>query len=365
MAVLLPLSGANADLGLALQKAARLVLDQPGGPGVDMLDTASTAAGAEAAAHQALADGAGLILGPLTSAETAAAGPVAQAARVGMLAFTNDPAKARPGVWTLGITPAQQVQRLAAAARAAGRTRIAALLPQSDFGHAMADALGDATRTLGLPEPLIRRYEGGFAQITAATRDLSGYADRRGPIDAQIKAARARGDAEGRREAAELARRPVPPAPFEALLLAETGEKLSEILSLLPYYDIDPPQVKLLGPSLWASPVARRGNEGGLSGAWFAGPDPAARAGFETRFAEQFGASPPPLADLAFDAAAIARALAAGPGFSGAALTTPTGFTGTDGPLVLMPDGTVRRGLALFEIHREGPQMIEPAPSGV
>ena len=63
-----------------------------------------------------------------------------------------------------------------------------------------------------------------------------------------------------------------------------------------------------------------------------------------------------------FFAAAIARVLAGEGGYSAAALTRPEGFAGVNGVLALQADGAVRRGLALFELRRGGPEAIEPAP---
>jgi len=54
--------------------------------------------------------------------------------------------------------------------------------------------------------------------------------------------------------------------------------------------------------------------------------------------------------------------LRSGGGFSVASLTQPAGFIGVDGWLALLPDGQVRRALAVFAIERGGPQMVEPAP---
>ena len=71
---------------------------------------------------------------------------------------------------------------------------------------------------------------------------------------------------------------------------------------------------------------------------------------------------PVPTADLAVDAASIARLLATGPGFSAGALTNPAGFSGVDGTIALLADGQVRRGLAVFEVQRGGAQMVAPAP---
>ncbi len=361
VALLVPLTGPLADRGQAMAQAAQLALSVPGSPALDIVDTAGTPAGAVVAAQAALAAGDGLILGPLTSQETAAVAPVARNAGVAVLAFTNDPAQAQPGVWTLGITPGQQVRRLVTAAQGQGKTQIAALLPDNDFGHAMTDALLQAAAAAALPPPTIRLHAPGMASITSSIKDLSGYATRRGPIDAQIRAARDLGTPEGRRQAQDLAKTPIPPPSFNALLLADTRDDLAEIAAVLPYYDVDRSAVQIMGPALWASPAS---GSAAVQGAWYAAPDPAARAGLEQDYLAKYNAPPPPLADLAYDAASIARVLAAQGGFSVGALTQPGGFAGVDGWLGLLPDGQVRRGLAVFQIERGGPQMIEPAPQG-
>jgi branched-chain amino acid transport system substrate-binding protein len=355
VSILLPLTGARADLGQSLLKAAQLALDAPGAPRLDVRDTAGTPEGAATAARAAIAAGAVLILGPLTSTETAAVAPVAKAAGVPVLAFTNDPAQAQAGVWPLGITPVQQVRRLVAAAQGQGKSNFAGLLPESDFGHAMGSALQEAAGNA-----TVRYYGGGMNAINVATRDVSGYANRRGPIDAQIRAARALEAPEGRKQAQELAKQGVPPPPFDALLLADSGTPLAEIASLLPYYDVYAGSVRIMGPAGWSLPGSGAGQ---FPGAWYAAPDPTARAAFDQAYTTKYGSSAPPLDDLAFDAASIARALDTRQGVSVAALTQPQGFAGSDGLLILLPDGHVRRGLAVFEIQRGGPQMIEPAPA--
>jgi branched-chain amino acid transport system substrate-binding protein len=359
VAILLPLTGPRADIGQAMLQAAQLALNAPGAPSLDPKDTGGTAQGAAAAAHAAIAAGNRMILGPLTSAETAAVAPIARAANIPVLAFTNDPAQAQPGVWVLGITPAQQVRRLVIAVQADGKSRIDALLPDNQFGQALATALRQATRDHALPPPNIQMHGSSMASVNQAARSVSDYADRRGPIDAQIRAARAENTPEGRAKAQQLAREGISPPPFDALLLGDTGNGLAEVAAVLPYYDVDASAVRFLGPALWAS-----GGTGGgqIVGAWYAAPDPSTRDAFVQAYQAKFGAPPPPLADLAFDAAAIARVLA-GQGYSTGALTQPNGFAGADGWLVLQPDGQVRRALAVFQIqHGGGAQTVAPAP---
>ena len=362
VALLAPLTGPNAERAQALVQAAQLALDAPGAPPLDVIDTHGTPEGAAAAASRAIAAGAGLIIGPLTAPETQAAAGPAMRAGVGMLAFTSDDAQSHPGVWVLGLTPAQQVRRLALAVIAQGKTKFAALLPNSSYGQVMGDALRHALPPEATAD--IRGIDDGNVQSAAATvKDISDYEHRRGPIDEKLRAAINKHNAEGRKEAAELRRSEIPPAPMDALLLASIGDQLDVVTSLLPYYDIDAPAVRILGPALWANPLAR--GTGDLVGAWYAAPDPAARVSFDAAYTAKYTTQAPGLADLAYDAAAIARVLAANGGFSATSLTRPEGFAGVDGVLGLMPDGHVRRGLAVFEIQRGGVQIVDPAPDNL
>jgi hypothetical protein len=286
--------------------------------------------------------------------------PVTQPANLPVLAFTSDPAAARPGVWTLGVTPRQQVRLLVTASRDEGRQHLAAVLPQTPLGDAMATALGEAASEAGLSPPRIERYAPGFAGLNGTLKSISDYQSRRGDTQAAMHKARETHDPAARAAAAALAAQPVPPLSFDALLVAETGEGLQEMGELLPFYDVTEPKIRVLGPALWAAQI---GHLNKLSGAWFAAPDPASRTPFVTAFQAKYGAPPLPLADIAFDAAAIAAALAQNHDFSPTALTRDDGFAGVDGLLALSPDGHVRRALAVFEVDPDGGAHIaKPAP---
>jgi len=356
VAILLPLTGPRAEIGQPMLQAAQLALAAPGSPILIQEDTGGTAEGAAAAVRAALAAGATMVLGPLTAPEVAAASPAARSANAPMLAFSNDPAVAAPGVWLLGITPGQQVRRLASAAQQAGKSRFVALLPDNNFGRALASALSQAASADGLAPPNITFHGQGMGAIDQSVRALADYDARWAPIQDQIRAARAEGTSAGRQRADQLSRTALPPPPFDVLLLGATGEALAELASVLPYYFVSPPAVQFMGPALWADP---RSGAGELRGAWYAAPDPAARAPFVQAFTARYGAPPPGAADLAFDAASIARVVMTGVG----TLANASGFTGADGWLELLPDGEVRRGLAVFQIEAGGPQIVQPAPT--
>ncbi|WP_428377303.1 penicillin-binding protein activator [Lichenicoccus sp.] len=358
--LLLPLTGANAPLGQAMLKSAQLALDAPGAPALDPQDTGDAPGGAARAAQAALGGGDGILLGPLTSADTAQAAPIAHAAGVPMLAFTSDLAQAQPGIWVMGVTPEQQVRRLVAAAKADNRNRIAALLPDNALGHSMTDALRQACSDAGLPAPVVAQHGESMESVNAAMRSLSDFADRRGAIEQKVKDAKASQDPAVRATAAALGQTPIPPPPFDALLLADTGIGLQEVISVLAYYDVSPSQVRIMGPLLWG---AFAGKLHALEGAWFAGPDPRDRRGFASLYEKKFGQPPRPLADIPYDAAALAGSLSQRGGYGVDTLTRGDGFAGVDGIFALQPDGHVRRGLAIFQIQPGGgASIIQPAP---
>ncbi|MGC9270977.1 penicillin-binding protein activator [Acidiphilium sp.] len=364
VALLVPLSGQFAAIGQSIEQSVKLAFTAPGAPALDVRDTGGTPAGAAAAAQAAIAAGDGLILGPLTKNETAAITPIAHRANVNVLAFTNDEAVASPGVWTLGISPGQQIRRVVAYAADHGRTRTAAILPEDVYGHLMGDALQAQTQKLGEPSPQIAYFGQSFTSLTQAVRGISDFDSRGAAIEAQIRHLRDQDNEAGRIAAAKLEREPIPPPPFDALLVGATGEQLAEIGTLLPYYEVSPPQIQLLGPSLWSHDAEAMASHDSLRGALYAAPDPAMGLAFEQKFQSSYGSPPPSGIDkIGFDAGAIAVLAARQGGYTDQILTNPTGFAGTDGVFRLDADGHVQRGLAVFRVEPGGPQIVSPAPT--
>jgi branched-chain amino acid transport system substrate-binding protein len=328
IALLLPLSGPQAPLGTAMEQAAELALFERGNRTVDFLpmDTGGTTSGAAQAARQAASAGVRIIVGPLTASETSAASGPARAARIPIIAFTNDAAQAGPGVWTLGVTPAQQVRRVMGAAQSSGARRFGLVAPDDAFGRALAAAMRSEASTWGLTDPVIVLH-GARANPGSVAQDL---------------ASRSQGG-------------------LDAIMIGSTGASARAIAAALGPAGFTEPAPRLLGHALWAQD-AGMGQEAALQGALFAAPDPRSRARFDARYDGAFGQRPPRLAGVAYDAAGVAARVVLTPrGQSGP--NTGEIFDGVDGPIRLQPDGGVQRGLALFAVEAMGePRMVEPAP---
>ncbi|HTP83762.1 MAG TPA: penicillin-binding protein activator [Alphaproteobacteria bacterium] len=364
VALLLPLSGPNAGLGRALLDAASLATFDIGGDSFVLLprDTAGTPEGAASAAQSAIAAGARMIVGPLFAAEVPAVAGVARPANVNIVSLSNDRTVAGPGVFVIGLSPQGQIERVVGFAASRGLHSFAALVPNNSFGSVVEDAFRRSIQATGSNIALIDHYDPG-ADATPVVRRLAGYAGRVANAPSS-RGGFQEGDDDAARDQSQPATAPVAAGSggLDAVLLPDFGDRLLSIAPLLPYYDVDPAQVRFLGTALWEDPRVTR--EPALNGGWFAAPPPAARADFVKRYQGVYGQAPPRLATLAYDATALAAVLARGPNgpdFSAEAIGNPNGYAGTDGIFRFRSDGTAERGLAVLEVQRDGFKVISPA----
>jgi branched-chain amino acid transport system substrate-binding protein len=350
VALLLPLSGANAAVGQALLDAAtQAVFDVADDDFVLLVrDTGGTPQGAALAAEWALEQQAALVVGPLLGGEAQAIAPAMRAAGVPVLSLSNDRTIEAPGIFALGLAPQAAVARVIEFARDRGLERFAALVPNNGLGQAAEQALRASLAAHGGTLVRVERYEPSALDYAPAVRRLGQLA---GPPP-------------------RLARGEVAPPPpeldFEAVLLPDFGDRLVQLVAQLHGHEIDPVRIKYLGIPLWED--ARLMRESSLQGAWFAAPPPAARQDFERRYRDAFGRAPPRVATLAYEAVALAAILARGKGpegadYSLAALGTPAGFAGIEGVFRLRANGAVERGFAVLEIARDGARTLSPAPT--
>ena len=348
VALLVPQSGPNADLGKSMLEAAQLALFETGSDRLTLVprDTAGTPEGAANAARAAIGEGAKLILGPLLATEVEAVKGPAHDANVPVIAFSTATQLAGGNVFLIGFLPKQEVQREVGFARERSLGRFAALAPNTPYGHLMGEALRDAATSGGGTVADIEYFD-PRTSAAALVQRLTGRAPTPGVVPVGAPAA--------------------PPGPiggFDALLLPEGGDVLKQLAKQVRQAGLDPAQVRLLGSGLWDDPATA--GEPALVGGWFAASPPEARGQFEAKFRATYGHAPPRLASLAFDAAALAAVLAKNGGpdpFATDAILNPRGFAGADGLFRFTPDGLVQRGLAVLEVGPQGNTVVSPPPA--
>ncbi|GAB4362238.1 MAG: penicillin-binding protein activator [Kiloniellaceae bacterium] len=369
--LLLPLSGARADVGQALLQAAELALFDLGGERFTLLvrDTRGTPEGAAAAAEAVLAEDAALILGPLFATSAEAVKPIVDAAEVPMITFSNNNAIAGPLTFVMGVTPRTQVDRVIDYAVSQGHRRFAVLAPENAFGSVVVQALQEAVYRNGVELSRVVMFDPQATDVSAEVQVLADFNRRRSEAEAQRRDLQGRSDEAAQRALARLQGvETLGELPFDAILLPSSGQQLLSVAPLLAYYDVDPNEIRFLGTALWEDPSLL--SEPTLQGGWFPAPPPALWKTFRERYEAAFGSTPPRVASLAYDAVALAAVLERRGNSQGAfvpytpdAITQSLGFAGIDGIFRFLPSGQVQRGLAVLELRRSGFVERDPAPA--
>jgi ABC-type branched-subunit amino acid transport system substrate-binding protein len=285
-----------------------------------LFDTAQR--GAPAAAQAAIGSNHGLILGPLLSEDVRAVTPLAQRARVPVIAFSNDRDATSRGAYILGFTPSQAVERVVLEAARRGSRRFAVVAPAGPYGQRSAQALAAAVQQAGGQVVGVQTYAAP-GQARAAVGRLSSR-------------------------------------PYDALLIAD-GPRVAVLAA--PAIAVG---VRVLGTELWASGGA--GASPRLRGAWFAAPTEGRWAQFVQRYRARYpGQNPPRIASLGYDAvlltARAARGWAPGRRFPLAAIDDREGFSGVDGIFRFRSDNVAQRAFEVRAVTARGSTLVSPAPT--
>jgi ABC-type branched-subunit amino acid transport system substrate-binding protein len=336
VAILLPLSGKNADLGQSMLKAAQMALFDVGSANFEMVpkDTKSTTAGASLAAQEAANSGASMFLGPIFAEDVRAVKPVSAAHNIPMLAFTTDWTLGGGDTYIMGFLPFAQVARVAQYAKTHGGDRVAVFAPTTPYCDAVIGTLNRA----GVNPVKVQRYSPQQADLNSA---VAAFAQQNKVSTAPLS------------------------YTFNALMMPVGGESMRSLASVLSANGINNRNTRFLGTGLWDD-TALAGDPA-VYGGWFAAPDPASRRDFERRYSENYGGAPLRLSSLAYDATALAAVLARTGGdgnpYSRDRLMNQRGFAGIDGIFRFRGDGLSERGLAVLEIRSGGARVIDPAPT--
>ena len=327
VALLLPITGPDADVGQSLANATALALADTKVTNIRLI-TYDTALGVDAATRRAIADGNKLILGPLRGDNVLQAAAIARPAGVPIISFSNDIGVAGQNVFLLGHLPNQSINRVVRYAKAQGYNRFGGIVSNNVYGQRALSNLTNSVRSVGGTLVGIQEVDGSAASVDAATRRLGAM----GQID--------------------------------AVLVADSGRVAVVTVPSLRKHGLK--NAKILGTDLWNidGSLASSSN---MYGAWFASVSDTLYNQYATKYRARYGRSPLRLSSLGYDSvllvARVARNWKPGSKFPVSQLTDPQGFIGVDGSFRFMPNGLTERTLEVQEIQAGKFVTINAAPA--
>ncbi|MGC1942040.1 MAG: penicillin-binding protein activator [Pseudolabrys sp.] len=332
VALILPFSGqGNASVaGQSMKNAAEMALAEFKSPNIQLLvkDDGGTVQGAQAAAQQAISEGAEIIIGPIFAQSVSGVAQIARASNIPVIAFSTDVSVAARGVYLLSFLPETDVRRIVDFSVSRGKRSFAALLPDNAYGTVVEGAFQQEVSRRGGRVLVLEKYTPDANRINEAVRRVSQAANQ-----------------------------------VDTIFIPDSPDAVPQVVNALVANGVDLRRVQLLGSGLWED--SRISSTGAIEGAWYAAPGATGFSNFSSRYRARYGQDPVRTATLAYDAVALVAALVKTQGpqrFSETALTNPSGFAGIDGVFRFRPDGTNERGLAVLRVTPSGGQVLSPAP---
>lgn len=327
VALLLPMTGPDADVGQSIANATALALTDTKATNIRMI-TYDTGLGVAAATKRAIADGNKVILGPLRGDHVVEAATVARPAGVPIISFSNDVGVAGQNVFLLGHLPNQSIDRVVRYAKAQGYNRFGGIVSTNVYGQRAQSNLTSAVRAAGGILVGIQEADGTAGSADAAARRLM----QMGQID--------------------------------AVLIADSGRAAITTVPALRRNGLR--NAKILGTDLWNIDGSLAGNAP-MYGAWFASVSDTLYAQYATKYRTRFGKAPLRLSSLGYDSvllvARVARDWRPGTKFPVAQLIDPQGFIGVDGAFRFTGNGLTDRMLEVQEIQAGKFVTVSAAPT--
>ena len=360
MAVLLPLSGPNAQIGKSIRTSAEIAILQnaPRGLSVSFYDTNENFTDT---VSNVLNTNPEIIIGPLF-ADNAKHLRDAKPEDMPVLSFTSDATALGNGVMTMNLMPTNSVESIVREIQTDGKTKFIIIAPDTKSGHLMAGTAKSASEIYEIPLSGIFFYTEGDpesikntaiaasmnnARTTAHTRARQVLSDiminetltalEKSNLNTQLE---------------KLAKtETIGHIPYDAILFLGNGDDTKSLASYLRYYDVTARDASFYGTTMWdGSDIA---SDITMSGAKFATmPTPA--PDFSTLYEQTSDNMPNRLATMGYDATNMAIGMLYSNKNQASYLLDPSGYVGTDGLVRLQPTGASERALRIVKLQNNG-----------
>jgi len=354
VALLLPFSGKNKDLGWSLFNAATMsIFDNDHNHTIELVlfDSKEAQKDAEEAFKNIVKQEIKIVIGPVFSDSIPAIDNMAKRSGITVLSLSNNQELAQNvgadgGTFIAGILPETQVDRIVEYCLEAGKTNFAIIAPSSQYGRTIASLFSRVVRDRDGNVITSQYYDASGSNIEKTVeRAINSFSV---PSDLMRNKGKFKKDVTlGNND------RIYP----QVIFVPESGRMISKIAAAIKRLNKDERDFQIVGTSQLDDVKVM--NDANLFGAWFPAPDNNRFRNFERGYYNNFGKFPPRISSLAYDLTAVSIELA---NLSGR-LNSPkindfinyknppiNGFDGIDGTFRFLPNGLAQRNLAVLQV---------------
>ena len=370
IAVLLPTSGKNSQIGKSIQTSITTAALEHNMPNLSVAFY-DTAGDATTAIRDALATNPEIIIGPVF-AENARILRDTKPENIPALSFTSDATAVGNGVMTMALMPTNSVETIVSQMSADGVKSFIILSPNTTSGKLMAAAATNAADIYNVPVGGLFYYDEGNANSIKDTSKTASMNTARAA--ANIRAREILSDilSNERLTALEYSNLNMQlekisrtdtlgPVPYDAILFLGNADDTKKLASFMRYYGVSSRDAAHYGTAMWdGTDIA---GDLTLTGAKYASL-PTTSETFSTTYTSVTGNAPSRLATFGYDATNMAIGMLKSDKTDAAYLLDPSGYIGTDGLFRLKPNGDNERALRIVKLNGDGTTTdIKTAPT--
>ena len=355
IALMLPLSGKNYQIGQSLLNAAQLAAEKKGNKKIifSIIDTGDEEQ-LLSRLYNVIDNHVDIIIGPVFSNNVIQVREIIKNKNLPIITLSNNSEIKGDKLYIFGLTLEDEINELLNYSVKLNLKKYAVIVPSNEFGSRVEREIKEYQFKNNLLSFNFTFYNPKAPDFYDISKSVSNFEERKIKLENKIKLLEKENTEKAIKELKKLKRLDTyGELNFEALIIfAQNFQEVSNFSSILPYYDVDPKKIQFIGSSLWTKNLALK--EPGLDNGYFTSLNIDNRKKFEDEYLKIFKSKPHSLATLSYDIVGLISNLHNNESyFSTQKLHNPNGFIGINGWFKMMPSGKVLRQPNIYKIKNQ------------
>ena len=352
--LLLPLSGANYQIGVSLLNSAQLALEKTSNNNLifhvaDMGDPEKVLQNL----YIILQNDIDLIIGPVFSNNIAKVKNILKENNLTAITLSNNSLMEDNNTFVFGLTLQDEINALLEYSNKNSLSKYVVILPDGTFGYTVKNEI-DAFKSKNESKDFrFVYYNSQSPDFYAISKSVSRYEERKINLEKQIQLLEKLNTDVAKRELKRLKKLDTyGELDFDAILIfAEKFSDISNLSSILPYYDVDPKKIQYMSNSILAKDMALK--EPGLDNAFFTSLEINNKKKFDEEYFSLFNHKPHKLSTLSYDIVGLISKMNAEEKNIKSIFDQKAEFIGINGWFKFSTNGKVYRKPDIYKINKE------------
>ncbi len=353
--LMLPLSGQHYRVGRSLLNSAQLALEKRGKENIifKIIDTGDEEK-LLTELYNVLNEDIDLFVGPIFTNKVNRVSQIIKDEGIPLITLSNNSKLEDDGVYVFGLTLEDEINKLLHFSYKNKLYRYAVIIPKNEYGDRIRNEIEKFKNQDAALKFKYTQYDPNKPDFYAISKKVSNYENRKLNLENKIDQLSKNKSRKAEEELKKLKKMDTyGELDFEALIIfTQNYEELSNLSSILPYYDVDPKKIQYMGNFIWGKKLSLK--EPGLQNGYFTSLNIEHKKKFNEEYSIIFHSEPHSLASLTYDLVGLFSAIHTKENhFDIEKLFRINGFIGTSGQFVIEHSGKISREPNIYKIKNQ------------